>query len=244
MFFPAHVALHVFQENTLNTLSMHCVDLLTFSTTNIYKTTAHLSLLLLDVLVRTCLLKQTLPGNSPLWHHKGRWCDWVVPLAESKQQPQPSAYSNCRDHLIISLVWSSSRPKKKRTKHCFWFHNVLFGERPAVHPTSLLTLGWLSTLFLHWDRSADVLQLKTAVLSVLRPNHLNNLIPKGGDALETKRATLHFESFLLRLQRKLTSDGFCMCVKLFCGSCVAFPHSVQETVAYRLQRLRHEIKPQ
>lgn len=75
MVFAAHVALYVFQENTLNTLIMHCVDLLTFSNTNIYKTTAHLSLLLLDVLVRTCLLKQTLPGNSPLRYHKGHWCD-------------------------------------------------------------------------------------------------------------------------------------------------------------------------
>lgn len=28
-----------------------------------------------------------------------------------------------------------------------------------------------------------------------RPNHLNNLIPKSREALETKRATLHFESF-------------------------------------------------
>lgn len=35
MVFAAHVALHVFQENTLNTLIMHCVDLLTFSNTNI-----------------------------------------------------------------------------------------------------------------------------------------------------------------------------------------------------------------
>lgn len=154
----------------------------------------------------------------------------MVPLAESKQQPQPSAYSNCRDHLIIHCLVFFQTKKKKMNNRLFLISECVFwratsgSSYKSTHSVMsfniVFNVGPFSRCSSAENGSSECVNM------CKRPNHLNNLIAKGRDALETKRATTHVR-------------WFCMRVKLFCGLCVAFPHSVQETVACRLQRLRH-----